>query len=175
MNARISFVVIGIAFCLAFTESYAQERQIGGVGLTVFTDRNLRGRSATIRDNMPNLQAIGLNDRVSSLQAGPGEQWEVCEHANYEGRCVIVSGSEPDLRRSGERHDLLGASPARRRRSSADGSRAITDRLVHRSLRPTQLSGESQELHAWSLAPFGPCGERDHWKGGVGTVRKMEL
>ena len=39
------------------------------------------GRSATIRNDMANLEAIGLNDAVSSLQVGPGEQWEVCERA----------------------------------------------------------------------------------------------
>jgi hypothetical protein len=101
MKAQASLAVgLGVAVCLSATALFTQERQIGGVGLTVFTDRNFRGRSATIRDDMPNLQAIGLNDAVSSLQVGPGEQWEVCEHANYEGRCVVVSGSEFDLRPS---------------------------------------------------------------------------
>ena len=101
MKAQASLAVgLGVAVCLSASAVFTQERQIGGVGLTVFTDRNFRGRSATIRDDMPNLQAIGLNDAVSSLQVGPGEQWEVCEHANYEGRCVVVSGSESDLRLS---------------------------------------------------------------------------
>ena len=44
---------------------------------------------------------MGLNDIASSLRVGPGEQWEVCEHANYSGRCVVVSGSEADPRQSG--------------------------------------------------------------------------
>jgi uncharacterized lipoprotein YbaY len=94
----------------------AQERQIGGVGLTIFADRNFRGRSATLREDTPNLQAIGVNDAVSSLQVGPGEQWEVCEHANYQGRCVVVSGSESDLRQSGW-NDMI--SSARRLRGGA--------------------------------------------------------
>jgi hypothetical protein len=63
---------------------FAQERQIGGVGLTIFAERSFRGRSATLREDTPNLQTIGLNDASSSLQVGPGEQWEVCEHANYQ-------------------------------------------------------------------------------------------
>ena len=49
---------------------------------------------------MPDLESLGFNDRISSLTVGPGEQWEVCEHSNYQGRCVVVSGTEPDLRRN---------------------------------------------------------------------------
>jgi hypothetical protein len=107
VGTRTALVAAGLASCLVSTAS-SQERQIGGYGLTVFDDRNFRGRSATLRNDTPNLQAIGLNDRASSLRVGPGEQWEVCEHANYTGRCVVVSGSEADLAeiadgRSGDR------------------------------------------------------------------------
>ena len=80
--------------------SSAQRRQMGGVGITVFTDRNFNGRSATYRDDVPDLEPLGLNDRVSSLRVGRGERWEICEHSNYQGRCVVVSGTEPDLRRN---------------------------------------------------------------------------
>jgi hypothetical protein len=47
---------------------------------------------------VPNLDPLGINDRISSLRVGPGEQWEVCEDSNYQGRCVVVSGEERDLR-----------------------------------------------------------------------------
>jgi hypothetical protein len=43
----------------------------------------------------------GGRDGRSSLRAGPGELWEVCEHANYQGRCAVVSEEERDLRRIG--------------------------------------------------------------------------
>ena len=103
MTARVFLsVTLGVGICVTGPVLFAQqERQFGGVGLTVFADRDFRGRTATIREDMPNLQAIGLNDLVSSLRVGRGEQWEVCEHANYAGRCVVVSGSEADLRDSG--------------------------------------------------------------------------
>ena len=80
--------------------SLAQQRQMGGIGITVFVDRNFRGKSATFRDDVPDLARLGLNDRISSFRVGPGEKWEVCEHANYQGRCVVVSGEESDLRRN---------------------------------------------------------------------------
>ena len=75
----------------------AQERQIGGVGLTVFTDYDFRGKSATLRQQEPDLARLGLNDVISSLKVAPGEQWEVCEQPNYRGRCVVVSGEEQRL------------------------------------------------------------------------------
>ena len=73
---------------------------MGGVGITVFTDRNFNGRSATYREDIPDLEPLGLNDRISSLRVARGERWEICEHSNYQGRCVVVSGNEPDLRRN---------------------------------------------------------------------------
>jgi hypothetical protein len=76
-------------------------RQIGGAGLTVFRDSEFRGNSASIREDMPNLRSIGMNDRISSFKVAPGERWEVCEHANYQGRCVEVSGEERNLANTG--------------------------------------------------------------------------
>lgn len=82
--------------------SQTQPRQIGGgVGLTLFADRDFRGRSATIREDTPDFTRIGMNDVAQSLRVGPGEHWEVCEHINYQGRCVVVSGAESDLSRTG--------------------------------------------------------------------------
>ena len=75
--------------------------QTRGVGLTLFADPNFRGRAATLREDTPDFRTIGMNDVASSLQVAPGEQWEVCEHINYEGRCMVVTGSESDLRRYG--------------------------------------------------------------------------
>jgi hypothetical protein len=80
--------------------SSAQDRQMGGVGITLFTDQNFRGKSSSFREDTPNLDRYGINDDVSSLRVGPDEEWEVCEDSNYKGRCVVVSGEESDLRRN---------------------------------------------------------------------------
>ena len=92
--------VLVVAVIGTAVASSAQERQLGGVGITVFTDSNFRGKSATFREDVSDLVRHGLNDKISSLRVGPGEQWEVCEHTNYQGRCVVVSGDEPELKRS---------------------------------------------------------------------------
>ncbi len=98
-----SAFVYSVLFILAMGTTeicFAQERQMGGVGITVFTDRNFRGKSATYREDVPNLDRLGFNDKISSIRVGRGERWEVCEHANYQGRCVVLSGDEPDLRKN---------------------------------------------------------------------------
>jgi len=67
------------------------------VGIAVSDDVNFQGVAATFTSDVSDLHDSPLNDRISSLRVAPGESWQVCEHANYGGRCVIVSGSERDL------------------------------------------------------------------------------
>jgi hypothetical protein len=86
------------AICASMTISaVAQEREMGGVGITVFADTNFRGKSATFQHDVPNLAHHGFDNMISSLRIGPGEKWEVCDQANYRGRCVVVSGEERNL------------------------------------------------------------------------------
>lgn len=78
-----------------------QERQIGGgVGITVFTGRDFRGSAQTFQRDVPVLRVHNLNDRINSVRIGAGEQWEVCEHDNFRGRCIVISGSESNLARN---------------------------------------------------------------------------
>lgn len=99
LNRLIFSLLVAGALC-PLLHSSAQRRQMGGVGITVFTDLNFKGRSATYREDVPNLEPLGLNDKISSLKIARGERWEICERPYYQGLCVIVSGNEPDLRRN---------------------------------------------------------------------------
>jgi hypothetical protein len=99
MFALAAFILV---FSCVAPASLAQSRKIGGVGITVFEDPDFRGRSATFRDNVPDLRRYELNDRISSLRIAPGELWEGCVDIEYAGRCLVFSGTEPNLRdRSG--------------------------------------------------------------------------
>src|SRR5688500_7643650 len=91
---RMDWMAAGaVTICvLTATSAPAQERQIGGIGVTVFSDSNFRGSNATFRTAIPNLQSAGLNDRISSLEVAAGEMWEGCEHADFRGRCQVFSG-----------------------------------------------------------------------------------
>jgi len=96
------WIVLGLALTATVGAPLgANIDQTGGAGLRVFDDANFRGRSSAITRDISNLESVGMNDQISSLRAGPGERWEVCEHAGYKGRCQIVSGNEPDLGRTG--------------------------------------------------------------------------
>lgn len=98
----ISSIVYSLLTLVAVSLSvpgFAQEREIGGVGLTVYSDAEFRGSVVSFRQDEPDLDRVGINDRISSLRVGPGERWEVCEDAFYRGRCVVVGGDERDLLR----------------------------------------------------------------------------
>lgn len=103
------WLVFVVAFMWVGAAPSAQSRQIGGVGVTVFEDPDYRGRSASFRDNVPDLRKYNLNDRISSLRIAPGELWEACIDIDYGGRCVVFSGTEPNLRERGGWNDEISS------------------------------------------------------------------
>ncbi|KCZ46185.1 beta/gamma crystallin-related protein [Hyphomonas pacifica] len=66
-------------------------------GLVLFADSELRGPSIEIGEDVSDLNAYRFNDKASSFLVTRGT-WQVCEHANYRGRCEIISGGEGDLK-----------------------------------------------------------------------------
>lgn len=61
--------------------------------LTIFADSNFRGNHVTLQRDARNLGDYGFNDRVSSLAIRSGV-WQLCEHANFGGRCVELGPGE---------------------------------------------------------------------------------
>lgn len=59
---------------------------------TLYVHANGRGPSLGINRGVKDLSRFGFNDNVSSLNIRSGT-WEVCEHANFQGRCEIIDGS----------------------------------------------------------------------------------
>ena len=100
-HAATAAIVLALSPFAGGTLHARQDRQMGGIGVTVFADSNFRGRNATFRDEVADLARYGLNDAIDSLQVGPGEVWEVCEHASFAGRCQVFSGAETNLRARG--------------------------------------------------------------------------
>lgn len=97
--SRRTTVSVLAAFA-ALSSAAGQESHIGSdSGITVFTARDFRGTSVTFQHDVPVMKAVNFNDKIVSLKTGRGEQWEACEHENYQGRCVLVSGEEADLGR----------------------------------------------------------------------------
>jgi hypothetical protein len=75
--------------------------QFRGGGITVYTDPDFRGESASFRDDTPDLVAYGINDKISSIRVAPGESWEVCQDIDYANRCQIINRSIANLRTIG--------------------------------------------------------------------------
>jgi hypothetical protein len=63
---------------------------------TLYVDSNGRGASLGINRGVKDLSRFRFNDNVSSLNIKSGK-WEVCEHANFQGRCEIIDASTGKL------------------------------------------------------------------------------
>lgn len=98
LNAAL---ILAALFGVAAPAHAQRDRDIGGIGLTVWVDSNYRGSNHTFRDDNPDLRSIGMTNRISSLRVAPGEVWEVCTEARYQGRCQVFSGDERNLESRG--------------------------------------------------------------------------
>lgn len=63
---------------------------------TLYVDSKGRGASLGINHGVSDLSRYRFNDNVSSLNIKSGK-WEVCEHANFKGRCEIIDASTGKL------------------------------------------------------------------------------
>jgi len=69
--------------------------------IVFFEHPGFHGRDLNVGGEIDNFQQVGFNDRASSVIVFDG-RWEVCEHADFNGRCMILRpGRYPDLRAMG--------------------------------------------------------------------------
>lgn len=60
-----------------------------GQGVQLFSSAQFSGRQMTIVGDIWNLYESGFNDRAQSMVVHHG-QWELCQHARFEGQCMVV-------------------------------------------------------------------------------------
>ncbi|WP_168073087.1 beta/gamma crystallin-related protein [Caulobacter sp. SSI4214] len=77
-------------------DRWGGDRWGGGPDLVLFEHRDFGGEARPIRGDIPDLVRLGFNDRVSSFKIFRGE-WEMCEHAYFQGRCWRYSYDMPVL------------------------------------------------------------------------------
>jgi uncharacterized protein YcfJ len=84
--------------------------------ITFYEGENFRGRAFTASQQVPNFARNGFNDRASSIVIDRG-RWEVCEDANFRGRCAVLRrGSYDTLGDSGLGNKISSVRPADNRR-----------------------------------------------------------
>ena len=84
--------------------------------ITFYEGEGFRGRAFTASQQVPNFDRTGFNDRTSSIVIERG-RWEVCEHANFRGRCAVLRrGSYDTLAESGLGNSISSVRPAANRR-----------------------------------------------------------
>ena len=88
--------------------------------LQLFSREDFRGQRVVIADGAANdFRDFGFNDRASSLVIRSGT-WELCEHKNFQGNCVVFErGEYPDLRRFN--NNFSSAREIERRRDRGQG------------------------------------------------------
>jgi uncharacterized protein YcfJ len=97
--------VLAIASLLLAFEAAAQ--------LTFYQNEGLRGRSFGVDRAIDNLDHYGFNDRASSVIVQRG-QWEVCEDADFQGRCAVLRpGQYPSLASVGMNNVISSVRPVR--------------------------------------------------------------
>lgn len=66
--------------------------------ILMFEDTGYQGRVYEVVGDIADLGMVKFNDKASSIKIVRG-QWEICEHANYQGRCSRLDADQPVLPR----------------------------------------------------------------------------
>ena len=111
MVLRLALAVV-IAASLFSLDASAQRRGRGYAGITVYEHPDFRGDSVTFRDEIADLRAHGLNDRITSIEVDGNQAWEVCRDINFSGGCRVFSGTIDDLRQEGWNDRISSLRPA---------------------------------------------------------------
>ena len=61
--------------------------------ILMFEDTGYQGRVYEVMGDTPDLDVARFNDKASSIRIVRG-QWEICEHANYQGRCSRLEADQ---------------------------------------------------------------------------------
>jgi len=79
--------------------------------ITFYEGDGFSGRSFTAGNVISNFAPTGFNDRARSAIV-EGGTWQVCEHADFQGRCVILGPGRYDLTRMDMYKQISSVRPA---------------------------------------------------------------
>lgn len=88
--------------------------------ITFYEADNFRGRTFSVNGKTKNFSRIGFNDKASSVIVDNG-RWEVCDDANFGGRCMVLrQGSYPSLSSMGMNDRVSSVRPVKNNRYDND-------------------------------------------------------
>ena len=88
MRAKLRAAALGMTGMALGAAGIALPAQAAGY-VTFYESRDMRGRAFSTSDIVENFGSAGFNDRASSAVVDGG-RWEVCEHAYFQGQCVVL-------------------------------------------------------------------------------------
>jgi hypothetical protein len=142
MVIRLALAVV-IAASLFSLDASAQRRGRGYAGITVYEHPDFRGDSVTFRDEIADLRAHGLNDRITSIEIDGNQAWEVCRDINFSGGCRVFSGTIDDLRQEGWNDRISSLRPAGLARGAWGGNGGWSNNR-NRDVRNRSSQGQSR-------------------------------
>lgn len=79
---------------LTFSAAVAPALAVGwnddrNAAVVVYEHAGGAGRSLNVVANIGNLESVGFNDEISSIEVRRG-QWVFCEHADFKGKCITL-------------------------------------------------------------------------------------
>ena len=92
---RLSLSLLAAGLLLSSAVAFHALAQ-GRARAEIYREADFRGDRRVLDGEVRDFNAIGLNDRVSSIRIDSGA-WEFCEDANFQGRCITVRRDERDL------------------------------------------------------------------------------
>lgn len=92
-RSLFALTMIGALAAAGFAD--AQPRGGRGPSATLYDGDNFSGRQVTVSGSVPNLSNYNFNDRAHSLRLQG--RWRLCEHSDFGGRCVELSGDVAEL------------------------------------------------------------------------------
>ena len=95
LKSFFALVLIGALAWAALAHAQPVGRGGRGPAATLYEGDNFQGRQVTLSGPVGNLSDYAFNDRAHSLRLQG--RWRLCEHADFGGRCVELTGDVPEL------------------------------------------------------------------------------
>ena len=118
--------IIAAPLALMGTASAQYDAPQDEAALILFSGPEYSGEAVNIFDPIYALPEIGFNDRARSVAVLSGA-WEICEHSDFTGRCVLVREDVADLRYFDLDGDVSSVRPIYEYTDAAHGLMFIRD------------------------------------------------